>query len=229
MPLGRFAQSERAAIARKYLRGHGIEIGALGTPLPVPKSARVEYVDRLSVNDLREHYPELAGVEIVEPDVITDGERLEAIGDSTQDFVIANHFVEHCQDPIGAIRNMLRVLRPGGILYLAIPDKRFTFDVDRPLVSLDHLVRDHEEGPAWSRRQHFEEWVRWVKRIDDPVERERQVDDLSARDYSIHYHVWTQAGMFELLGFLKGCPGANFEIERFAKNGDECLFVLEKS
>lgn len=83
--------------------------------------------------------------------------------------MIANHFLEHCENPIKAFLNMLRVLRPGGILFLAVPDKRHTFDRDRPVTPLAHLVRDYEEGPGWSRKGHFEEWVRLVHKVDSAL------------------------------------------------------------
>ena len=165
----------REFVADTYIRGQGIEIGALHMPLGVPRSARVKYVDRLSVPDLRKHYPELNDKNLVEVDIIADGERLESISDATQDFVIANHFVEHCQNPIAAILNMFRVLKPGGVLYLALPDKRCSFDVDRPVTPFEHLLRDYHEGPAWSRRQHFEEWTRLVNKVLDDEEAERQI------------------------------------------------------
>src|SRR6185503_6541068 len=133
---------DREFVASAFLRGHGIEIGALHMPLRVPPSARVTYVDRFPLDDLRKHYPELSDQALVDVDVVADGERLEPLGDESQDFVIANHFLEHCQDPIGAVLNMFRVLKPGGILYLGIPDKRYSFDVDRPLTTLEHLLRD---------------------------------------------------------------------------------------
>ena len=80
----------------------------------------------------------------------------------SQDFIIANHFIEHTEDPIGTIKRFLTVLRPQGILYMAVPDKRFTFDLERPLTSLEHLLRDHTEGPEWSRESHFREWAQFV-------------------------------------------------------------------
>jgi len=105
---------------------------------------------------------------------------LEVVQDATQDFVIANHFIEHCQNPIGALQNMLRVLKPGGKLYLSIPDKRYTFDMDRPITSVDHVTKDYVEGPEWSKRKHFEEWVTSVNKAKDFAEAEKQVADLVA-------------------------------------------------
>ena len=47
------------SIAKKYIAGNGIEIGALHKPLKVPESAKVKYVDRMSTSSLRKQYPEL--------------------------------------------------------------------------------------------------------------------------------------------------------------------------
>lgn len=217
----------RKTIARVFLRGEGIEIGALHNPLKVPPAARVRYVDRLSVADLRREYPELAGKALVNVDILDDGERLASVADATQDFVIANHFIEHCEDPIGAVRNMLRVLKGGGVLYLAIPDKRFTFDKDRPVTPIDHLIRDFQEGPAWSRRQHFEEWTRLVNKVTDEARIEREVEDLMTKRVPIHFHVWTQAELLDLISRLRRMWA--FDVELMFKRDNELIFILRKA
>lgn len=224
----------RALLAQVYLRGDGIEIGALQRPLKIPRGARVKYIDRMTVADLRKHYPELASEKLVEADIIDDGERLAKIADNSQDFVITNHFIEHCQDPILAIANMLRVLRIEGILYLAAPDKRFSPDRDRPLTPNEHLLRDHQEGPAWSKRQHFEEWVRlWTYETAKTDEEVRQrVDFLMDMDYSIHYHVWTPITFMRFIAVveeeLRKEFGIQFQVEHFLRNDSEIIVILRK-
>src|SRR3954451_19820653 len=109
----------RRDLANRSLKGDGIEIGALHKPLPVPAGTAVKYVDRMSVRDLRSHYPELAGWKLVEPDIVDNGETLATVPAGSVDFVIANHFIEHTEDPLGALANQLRVLKPGGVLYMA--------------------------------------------------------------------------------------------------------------
>ncbi len=111
-------EARRGLSAQVYLKGEGIEIGALHRPLKIPKGARVKYVDRMTVADLRKQYPELAAEKLVDADIIDDGEKLARIKNDSQDFVIANHFIEHCQDPFGAIANMLRILKSDGVLYM---------------------------------------------------------------------------------------------------------------
>ena len=220
------AHIDRELIARAYLRGDGIEIGALDKPLQVPRHARVRYLDRMPVRQLATHYAEVGAHRMIEPDIIDNGETLASLADGTQDFVIANHFLEHCQNPIGALINMLRVLKPGGILYFAIPDKRVTFDVDRPLTPIAHLVRDFEEGPEWSRRGHFEEWVLLVRKTA-PGQAEAEVRFLMDIDYSIHFHVWTHETMLQTLVQLRDRLPA-FETELAVKTHDESVFVLRK-
>ena len=148
------------------------------------------------------------------------------ISDESQDFVIANHFFEHCQDPIAAIGNMLRVLREDGVLYMALPDKRYTFDQDRPVTPIEHILSDYGRGPEGSRRDHLEEWFRLVSKIEDKVDRENLVDQALQSEGHIHYHVWTQTEMLELIVTLQGF--FDLELEMVRKNGTEVIFVLRK-
>ena len=219
--------SARTRIAKRYLSGEGIEIGALHNPLPLPRSARIRYVDRLPVSELRAHYPELEQEPLVRVDILDDGEWLATIPDSSLDFVVANHFLEHTQDPVRTLLNAFRVLRAGGVLYVALPDKRYTFDIDRPVTSFDHLLRDFEEGPRVSRRDHFEEWARLVEKVPEDQVPSRS-EQLMEQDYSIHYHVWTQREALELLTDARRFLNLDFDIELMERIDHEVVFVLRK-
>ncbi|HEX8237201.1 MAG TPA: methyltransferase domain-containing protein [Abditibacteriaceae bacterium] len=216
----------RREVAARYLNGNGIEIGALHFPLEVPRSAHVRYLDRMTVAQLRQQYPELQDVALVDVDIVDDGEFLPSMPATSQDFVVANHMIEHCQNPIASIENWLRVLKPGGILYMAVPDKRYTFDVDRDITSLEHLVRDYREGPAWSRATHFKEAASQENKTLQQIE--AYAAELQQQDYSIHFHVWTQAEILELLIYCRNKLSFPFDIELFQKNGIEFIVVLRK-
>lgn len=88
-------------------------------------------------------------------DILDDGESLKTIKNNSQDFIIAHHFLEHCQDPIRTINRQLQVLKQSGILYLAIPDCRFNVDAGIPPTTLAHLIKDHQKGPKNSYRRHI--------------------------------------------------------------------------
>lgn len=217
----------RRIIAAAFLHGDGIEIGALHQPLVVPRTARVKYVDRMKVAELRQQYPELVNAPLVEAEIVDDGETLVTIPDATQDFVIANHFIEHCENPLLAFQTLLRVLKPGGVVFMAVPDKRFTFDVDRPCTTLDHVLRDFSEGPEWSKRQHYEEWTRLVNKRRDPSQANAETQHLIDMKYSIHFHVWSAPELLDLVQALRRI--AQFELELFLRNRMESLIILRKS
>jgi hypothetical protein len=216
----------RTRLSLRYLRGEGIEIGALHGTLPVRRSTRVRYVDRLPVAALREQYPELNDLPLVGPDIVDDGEVLASIQDESLDFVAGSHFIEHCQNPIGTIRNHLSKLRNGGVLFLVVPDKRATFDAPREVTPLDHLIRDDEEGHGWSRRAHYEEWVRDAQGVTDGAG--AVVERLMAQNYSIHFHVWTPDAFLDLLRHCREKLGLPFELRAFETNHQEFVVVLAK-
>jgi GT2 family glycosyltransferase/glycosyltransferase involved in cell wall biosynthesis len=231
------AAAPRRLVAAAYLAGSGIEIGALHNPLPLPAAARARYVDRLDTKGLYEHYPELRGFPLVDIDIIDDGERLTSIPDASQDFVIANHFLEHCEDPLTTLENLLRVVRSGGAIYMAVPDKRFTFDRDRAITPLAHLLDDRRCGPHHSRSQHFREWVtlvephfgRYGPGTPEAVITARMAELMSQR-YSIHFHCWTSREVREMLTCARDVLAIHFDIEFFAEHPaeKENIFVLRK-
>lgn len=220
----------RARFAAHFLFGDGLEIGALHMPLAMPPHAKVRYVDRMPAEDLRREYPELAECDLTPVNVIDDGERLTTIPEASQDFIVANHFLEHCENPIGTIETHLGKLKPGGILFYAVPDKRYTFDSRRPVTPIEHMVADYEQGPERSRREHYDEWARLVVTEDGESEQEQtaKARRLEDQKYSIHMHVWTQAEFLRLVLDSRERLGAAFEIEAAARQGIELVVVLRK-
>jgi SAM-dependent methyltransferase len=218
----------RRHLAGRYLRGDGLEVGALHLPLGLPRGARARYVDRMSVEDLRAHYPELDEYDLVTPDFIDDGEELASVPSGSMDFVVVNHLIEHTQDPIGALLAQARVLREGGILYLAAPDRRRTkFDRNRTETPLEHLFRDHEEGPEWSRAQHYEEWSRLA--IETPADEvATHAAQLEAEDYSIHFHTFTLTSFLALLLRAREAYGLPLEVVAAETNNHEFIVIARR-
>lgn len=218
----------RRAVSKRYLSGDGVEIGALHYPLWIdPKRARVRYVDRLTVPELRLQYPELDRYPLVPVDIVDDGERLSSQADASLDFIVGNHLLEHTENPLGTLRNHLAKVHPGGFLYYAVPDKRFSFDIRRPLTPFEHLVKDDQEGPAGSRVGHFYEWSELVNK----QEREAIGQDaqrLLEMNYSIHFHVWDEETFTDFLGRARDYLGVPFTVEHLSRNDTEMLAVLRK-
>jgi SAM-dependent methyltransferase len=216
----------RKRLAQQYLRGRGVEFGALHAALDVPLQVEVRYADLQPVEELRRSYPYLTNIRT--PDLITDLESMHGIDDESEDFVIANHVMEHVEDPFRALKSMSRVLRPYGIAFIALPDKRFTFDKDRKITSLDHLIRDHEQGPDQSLAQHYEEYCRCVDGLAGDAHA-RKVAEMLAERANIHFHVWDYPAMMEMFAYAARLPNFRLEILLSMLNTIEVVWILRKA
>ena len=222
------AKNVREFASRRYLRGEGIEIGGLHRPLPLFEGTKVKYVDRMSTEELQANYKELAETEKVRVDIVDDGETLGKVPDESVDFVVANHMLEHTRNPIGTVQNFLRVTKPGGIVFMAIPDRRFTFDLKRQVTPFAHIRRDFEQGPDWSDLEHYQDWVRNVGPERDAEAARAEVGSLLSSKGNIHFHVWTYCEIVEMFLGMKREIGLPLEIEAAIQNGHEVVVILRK-
>lgn len=217
----------------KLLSGCGLEIGALHRPVTAPHLT-IQYVDLYTREELYTIYPELQGLPLVKTDIVSDAETLRGIESSSQDFIIANHVIEHMANPIGALRAWMRVLRPGGKLYLAVPDKEHTFDRERECTTIAHLLEDFESPSRERDSVHFEEFALHVScrtcHLCSEEDYRSYAQKLWEENYSIHYHVWDFSSFRSLLTFL----GSHFDDWQFRIIAerktvtDEFGFVLVK-
>ena len=218
----------RGDLADKFLHGSGLEIGALQRPLPMPARCRVTYVDRMPLADLLLHYPELRGLPIQKPDLIDDGETLAQVAPDSQDFVVANHFLEHCENPIETLLNFARVLKPGGVLYMAVPDKRFTFDIDRPVTGYAVLKATFQQGHRPDREALYAEWAAFVNRAPQ-AEVAAAAQKLLNERYSIHFNVWALSNLIDFLQQGIREFELPFNLEWLASSENEVIVILRKS
>jgi SAM-dependent methyltransferase len=218
----------RHTIVSQYLKGDGLEIGALHLPLGLPAGANVRYLDYLSVAQQRIRYPELKDYSLAPIHIIDDGEELNSIKDESFDFVVASHIIEHTQNPILSLKNWLRVVKSGGILYLGVPDKRLTFDEKRTPTSIEHLLSDYQNGPEKSKNGHYKEWAIYVDNVS-PDKVDGVAATLAETNYSIHFHVWEPKGFLSFLSYCQNELTFPFELELFQRNESEFICILKKN
>jgi hypothetical protein len=112
----------------------GLEIGALHHPIVDRSDAKVLYVDHADTASLHAKYEADADVgTMVDVDVVWgDGVLADAVGERAPvDWVIASHVIEHVPNLVGWLDQLADVMRDGAVLSLAIPDKRYCFDIHR--------------------------------------------------------------------------------------------------
>lgn len=103
----------------KFLRGDGIDIGAGNDPLR-PLNGTVRSWDK----------PE------------GDAQLMAGISDSHFDFVYSSHCLEHMREVPEALRNWTRILKPGGWLYVVVPD----YVLYEKLTWPSRFNRDHKQS-----------------------------------------------------------------------------------
>ena len=217
--------AKRKRLALKYLSGSGIEFGALNYALDLPPNVKVRYADVRTADMLTQEYSSQFE-KITAPDIVTDIETMDCIDDCSVDFVVANHVVEHVENPLRAFRTIHRVLRPLGIAFIALPDKRFTFDRNRPITSLNHLKEDYERGSEWSRADHYDDWAVGVCGLEGEERRDKAREYLALRP-DIHFHVWDYDAMAEMFSYVASTFG--FSVVHSEPNAGEGIWILRKS
>ncbi len=91
--------------------------------------------------------------------IISDGSKLDHIPDGKYDFILSCHSIEHIANPIKALNEWKRVIRKDGTLLLIVPHKDNTFDHNRPVTTLDHLIQDFKNNTEENDNTHFEEVI----------------------------------------------------------------------
>lgn len=60
--------------------------------------------------------------------------------DEKFDIVFSSHVIEHCPDLVEHLRNVSKILNPGGVYVLIIPDKRYCFDHYNPESTFSEVI-----------------------------------------------------------------------------------------
>jgi hypothetical protein len=112
------------------------------------------------------------------------------------------------------------------VLFLSVPDKRYTFDKYRSVTSLEHLIRDHCDGPKVSREDHFRDY--FDKRNYDLPDFEEFIADTPAKSGYVHCHIWTGKEIVDLLSCIEEEWRLGFSILKVVNTRFENIFIVKK-
>jgi SAM-dependent methyltransferase len=88
---------------------------------------------------------------------IHDATALSSIADGSYDFLLASHILEHVANPLRALAEFHRVLKPQGCVLVLVPNQVYTFDHRRPVTTFAHLEADLAADKDESDLTHLEE------------------------------------------------------------------------
>ncbi|KAI1709427.1 methyltransferase domain-containing protein [Ditylenchus destructor] len=142
----------------------GIEVGASAHNPFGLDTINVDFTNGTSI--FKEDEIKRAG-KSVKVDALTYGDCLCLLPfpDESQDFVISSHVIEHFYDPIKTIKEWLRVVKPGGYVYIIAPHKERTFDINQTRTTLNELIERNKQPRPITWQTHFTFWI-----TDDLIE-----------------------------------------------------------
>lgn len=127
------------ALAHHWCQGEGLEIGAAAHN---PFGLRTRNVA------LREPFYERAQFEmcgeVATIDIVASAESIP-LDNASQDFIVSSHVIEHLPDPVRALIEWDRLLKPGGICFIVHPLRTaMAGDEQRQLTTVEHYLEDYE-------------------------------------------------------------------------------------
>ncbi|MEI8129847.1 MAG: methyltransferase domain-containing protein [bacterium] len=127
---------------------------------------------------------------------ITDATDLKVIKSNTYDFLISSNCLEHVANPLKALDEWVRVIKPEGYLLLVLPKKESNFDRKRPYTDFKHILTDYEGNIAEDDLTHLDEILLYHDLSRDIAAgnlaqfKQRSLSNLSNR--GLHHHVFDQ-------------------------------------
>lgn len=151
-PFWRYHRAHFSALVRPQ-GAKGLEIGAFDLPLIEPEEGYCDFADFNDHAFLLEVAAQKAGhaPEFVVPVTYSLREGYDHLP-CDYDWIAASHVIEHIPDVLGWLRTLSTHLKSGGVLFLTVPDKRYTFDIHRSDTTFAQVVARHHAGltqPSW--------------------------------------------------------------------------------
>jgi SAM-dependent methyltransferase len=223
-----------AELALRHLAGRGLEFGALHAPLRVdPSRAQMAYADTRTRDAARRLFFDMGTSldSLVDVQYLVDlnDSDLEEIAAQNFDLFVLNGVLEHLANPLRALDHLDRVMKPGARLFLAVPDRDFTFDTRRALTPFEHLWKDFVERVETVDDQHVLDALSATLAL--PADDAGLVELIDVHRPSVHAHVWNQASFDEF--FERAQRALSWQltsIERVSSLEAEgnIVYVLEK-
>jgi len=138
-----FSLFPESALAHKYCVGKGLEIGGSAHNPFGLNTLNVDFTDSMDTVFKKEEI-RICG-KALKVDIVASGDNIP-LPDESQDFIVSSHVIEHSPNPIKALIEWDRLVKPSGIIFMIVPHKERTFDKERENTPLEHLIEDFKNN-----------------------------------------------------------------------------------
>lgn len=125
---------------------------------------------------------------------VMEARDLGRLASEQYDFLISSHMLEHTANPLLALSEWIRVIKPGGTMVLVLPHKDGTFDHRRPVTPLAHIIDDFEQGMNEDDLTHLKEILQLHDLGRDPEAGDHETFAARSRQNAtnrcLHHHVF---------------------------------------
>ncbi len=221
-----------------------LEIGPSISPIAAKRDGwNTKTVDHTTKEGLIEKYRGHTGIDISKIEDVdyiwTSGDISDAIPEGmlgTFDAFVASHVIEHVTDLVSFLNSADMILKPNGVVVLAIPDKRYCFDYFQMRSTTGNVLEAHNEKRSrHSRTNTFEFYsyaathngaIAWGQepikdlKLMNTLETALQVSESVSTEGEYHdLHAWrfTPAGFELILVELARLGFINLKIERITE------------
>jgi SAM-dependent methyltransferase len=138
---------------------------------------------------------------------INEATQLKNIQSHSYDFLISSNCLEHVANPLKALEEWKRVVKPRGYLLLALPRKESNFDHQRPVTKFDHILDDYNTKITEHDLTHLDEILklhdlsRDHASINNDYFKSRSLNNFQNR--CLHHHVFDMPLIEKIFDYCK--------------------------
>jgi len=125
---------------------------------------------------------------------ISEAVALKSVASNAYDCVLSSNTIEHVANPLKALFEWKRVIKQHGHLLLVVPHRDGTFDHNRPVTPLPHILEDHQKNTTEDDLTHLEEILSLHDlEMDAPAGDKQTFKERSLKNFEnrcLHHHVF---------------------------------------
>lgn len=137
---------------------------------------------------------------------LSEATDLSKIKSSKYDIILSSNNLEHIANPIKALKEWIRVLKPNGLIFLVLPKKELTFDHRRNITTIDHMIEDYIKDVGEGDQTHLQEILSLHDLSRDPLAGNYESFKIRCLDNKqnrcLHHHVFDLNLIRELFHYL---------------------------
>jgi SAM-dependent methyltransferase len=139
--------------------------------------------------------------------VINDAVNITNITDESYDFLFSSHSLEHIANPLKAISEWLRIIKPGGHIIIIVPEKSACFDHKRAYSTFSTLLSQYESNAGEDDLSTLPEILQNHDLTMDPPAGDlgsftrRSLDNFNNR--CLHHYVYNDELLHEICNYFR--------------------------